>query len=339
MSSSTNGSLRAAVIGTGAMGRHHARVYSDMDGVKLVGVADLDPYTQAQVADRHHVSGFADHLAMLNATKPDLVSLAVPTMLHYPIASELIERGIHVLVEKPFTLTMEEGRSLLKQAKARGVVLGVGHIERFNPAVIALKERLDQGEIGRIFQISVRRISGFPPRVKDVGVVLDLATHDLDVMRNLTGAQVTRVSAEISQQLDRPQEDILCGILRFDDGVIGLLNVNWLSPTKIRELSVNGQRGMFVVNYLTQDLILYENGCEDCSWESLQMFRGVAEGRMIRYPIGWREPLRVELEAFVRAVQGHEPFPVTGQDGLAAIELARHLVEAGQSGTSICLDP
>lgn len=339
MSNTTNGPLRAAVIGIGAMGKHHARVYSDMDGVKLVGVADLDPHTQARVAERHHVSGFTDHLAMLKAKKPDLVSVAVPTKLHYPIASELIERGIHVLVEKPFTLTMEEGHSLIEQASARGVVLGVGHIERFNPAVIALKERLDQGELGRIFQISVRRISGFPPRIKDVGVVLDLATHDLDVMRNLTGAKVTRVSAEISQQLDRPQEDILCGVLRFDDGVIGLLNVNWLSPTKIRELSVNGERGMFVVNYLTQDLILYENGCEDCSWESLQVFRGVAEGRMIRYPIGWREPLRLELESFVRAVQGHEPFPVSGKDGLAAIELARHLVQAGVNGDSICLDP
>ncbi len=191
--------------------------------------------------------------------------------------------------------------------------------------------------MGRIFQISVQRISGFPPRIRDVGVILDLATHDLDVMHHLTGAEVTRVSAEITRELDRPQEDMLCGLLRFDNGVIGLLNVNWLSPTKIRELTVSGERGMFVVNYLTQDLYFYENSYRDGDWESLQVFRGVSEGRMIRYPIARREPLQVELESFVRSIVDDEPFPVSGEDGLWAVTLAQHLVEAGQHGKSLSL--
>ena len=273
METITTGGLRAAVIGVGAMGKHHARIYADMEEVDLVGVADPDAKTRAQVAGRHHTRGFEDYGALLDKEKPDLVSLAVPTKWHYPIASELIERGIHVLVEKPFTLTLEEGHLLIEQARSRGVKLGVGHIERFNPAIIELKGHLDAGEVGRIFQIGVRRISGFPPRVRDVGVVLDLATHDLDVMRHLTGSEVTRLSAEISQELDRPQEDILCGVLRFESGVIGMLNINWLSPTKIRELTVNGERGMFVVNYLTQDLYLYENGYTEGNWESLQVYK------------------------------------------------------------------
>jgi UDP-N-acetylglucosamine 3-dehydrogenase len=216
--------------------------------------------------------------------------------------------------------------------------LGVGHIERFNPAIIALKDHLEDGELGRIFQISVQRISGFPPRVRDVGVVLDLATHDLDVMRHLTGSEVIRVSAEISEELDRPREDILCGTLRFDSGVIGLLNVNWLSPTKIRELTVTGEGGMFVVNYLTQDLYFYENSYIDGNWESLQVFRGVAEGRMIRFPLCRREPLMMELESFVHCVIDDEPFPVSGEDGLRALMLAQHLVQAGQEGRSLRLD-
>ena len=170
-----------------------------------------------------------------------------------------------------------------------------------------------------------------------MGVILDLATHDLDVMRHLTGTEVTRVSAETTRELGGPQEDMLCGLLRFEGGVIGLLNINWLSPTKIRELTVSGERGMFVVNYLTQDLYFYENGYRDGDWESLQVFRGVAEGRMIRYPIVRREPLQVELESFAASILEGRPFPVTGEDGLKAITLAQHLVQAGQRGESLNL--
>ena len=327
--------LRAAVIGVGAMGKHHARVYSELENVELVGVADPDPSVRDLVAARCHTRGYVDYRKLVEVEKPEVVSLVVPTCYHYAIARDLVERGVHVLVEKPITDTIEEGRALVRQAEARGVKLGVGHIERFNPAVIALKERLDRGELGAPFQVSVRRIGGFPPRVRDVGVVLDLATHDLDVMRYLIGGRVVRVSAEIARESNDSRADILCGLLRFDNGVIGLLDVNWVSPTKIRSLTVNGQCGMFVVNYLTQDLEFYENANADSTWESLQVFRGVAEGRMIRYPISRREPLSLELQAFARSVSHDEPFPVGGGDGLQALMLAMCLVQAGQENRSI----
>lgn len=320
---------RAAVIGAGAMGKHHARLYAAMDHVSLVGVADPDAEARAQVARRYHTRAFSNYRTLLDAEKPDLVSLAVPTEFHYPIASDMIERGIHVLVEKPIALTIAEGRSLIEQASEQGVKLGVGHVERFNPAVTALKEHLDRGELGQVFQISARRISGFPPRVKDIGVVLDLATHDLDVMRYLVGAEVARVSTEIAWPMGRPNEDVLCGMLRFENGVIGLLHVNWLSPIKIRELMINGDRGMFVVNYLLQELCFYENGCGEGNWESLQMLWGMSEGRMIRYPIGQREPLQVEVESFVRSVVHDEPLLVSGEDGLQALKLAQQLLKSG----------
>jgi len=330
--------LRAAVIGVGAMGRHHARLYAEMEGVELVGVADTDPELGAQVARRYNTRGFTDYRVMLDTEKPDIVSLAAPTQSHALIASDLIERGIHVLVEKPIALTVQEGQTLVEQARARRVTLGVGHVERFNPAMTALKERLDRGELGQVFQISVRRVSGFPPRIRDVGVVLDLATHDLDVMCYLSGAKVVRVSAEIACHLDQRHEDMLCGLLRFENDVIGLLHVNWLSPTKIRELMVNGERGMFVVNYLTQDLCFYENGFQDGNWESLQVFRGMAEGRVISYPVGRREPLQVELEAFVRAVLCDEPFMVSGEDGLRALALAQRLLDAGRQNRDMIVE-
>ncbi|MFC2023126.1 Gfo/Idh/MocA family oxidoreductase [Chloroflexota bacterium] len=332
-------SLRAAVVGLGAMGRHHARICAEMAEVELVAVADPDPAALSQAIARHHTRGFSDYRAMLEAEKPDFVSLAVPTRLHYSIASDLIERGIHVLVEKPIAISVEEGRKLIEQARVCGVKLSVGHVERFNPVVVALKQHLDEGRLGRLFHISVRRISGFPPRVQDVGVAVDLATHDLDVMRHLVGAEVTRVSAETLQALDRPYEDMLCGLLRFGNGVLGLLNVNWLSPIKIRELMVLGERGMFMVNYLTQDLHFYENGPQDSNWESIQVFRGVSEGQMIRYPVSRREPLRMELESFVDSLQKDKPFPVSGNDGLQALVLAHLLVEAGQQGSNLCLGP
>lgn len=331
--------LRTAVIGVGAMGRHHARICSEMDGVILAGIADRDPQIRAWAASRYQTQTYADCRELCQAEELDFAIVSVPTQEHYQVASTLIERGVHVLVEKPLALSAEEACDLIAQARAQGVKLGVGHVERFNPAIIALKEHLDQNVLGRIFQVSVQRISGFPPRVRDVGVVLDLATHDLDVMRHLTGVEVMRVSAEITRELGGPLEDMLCGLLRFDNGVIGLLNVNWLSPTKIRELAVCGERGMFVVNYLTQDLYFYENSFQDGDWESLQVFRGVAEGRMIRYPVTRREPLQVELESFVRAIVTDEEFPVSGADGLSAVALAYHLVEAGRQGKSVHLKP
>jgi UDP-N-acetylglucosamine 3-dehydrogenase len=327
--------LRAAVIGAGAMGKNHARLYADMEHITLVGIADPDPAVRAQVAARCHTSGFGDFREMLDRAKPHLASLAAPTEMHYPIACELIDRGIHVLVEKPISLTVAQGEDLVRRAAACGVKLGVGHVERFNPAVLALKEHIDRGELGKVFQISVRRISGFPPRIRDVGVVLDLATHDLDVMRYLVGTEVVRVSAEIAYHLDHTHEDMLCGLMRFSNDVVGMLQINWLSPTKIRELTVNGEFGMFVVDYLTQDLYFYENSYHSGNWESLQVFRGVAEGRMIRYPISRREPLQLELAAFVRAVQGLEAFPVSAEDGLQALALAQSLVAAAQNGGSI----
>jgi UDP-N-acetylglucosamine 3-dehydrogenase len=335
MTPPTPAHLRAAVVGVGEMGKNHARVYSELETIDLVGVADPDPAVRDLVAARCHTRGYADYRKLVEVEKPDVVSLVVPTRHHYAIACDLIEHGIHVLVEKPITETMEQGRALIRQAQARGVKLGVGHVERFNPAVIALKEHLDGGELGTPFQVAVRRIGGFPPRVRDIGVVLDLATHDLDVMRYLIGGQVVRVSAEITCASNSSREDILCGLLRFDDGVIGLLDVNWLSPTKIRSLTVNGQSGMFVVNYLSQDLEFYENVNARGTWESLQVFRGVAEGRMIRYPISRREPLSLELQAFARSVLHDEPFPVSGADGLEALMLAMCLVQAGQENRSI----
>jgi len=329
--------IRTAVIGVGSMGWNHARVYNELQGVDLVAVADLDGRVAEQAAHIYGARSYTDYQQMLSREELDVVSIAVPTQIHREIALAALQRDCHILVEKPIASTIEEGQEMVALAASRGLKLAVGHIERFNPAIVELKRRLKRGEAGQVFQIHARRLGPFPTRVRDVGVVIDLATHDLDIMRYLLDSEVKRIYAETEQEIHTAHEDLLSGLLRFENGVIGLLSINWLTPTKIRELAVTGERGMFLVNYLTQDLYFYENDHVDSQWESLGLLRGVSEGNMVRLKIEKREPLRVEIEAFVEAVLEDEEPGVRGEDGLMALALAQKLVESGQENRVIAL--
>ena len=324
--------LRAAVIGVGAMGRNHARVYNEMPETELAAVADLDTASVKEAARLYGARAYTDYRAMLEEIQPAVVSVAVPTQVHCQVALDALEAGCHVLVEKPIAATLEEGRRMIERAAELGRVLAVGHIERYNPAVIELKRRLDDGALGRIFQIHARRLGPFPARIRDVGVVVDLATHDLDIMRYLTGKEVRRLYAETEQEIHTAHEDLFSGLVRFEDGVLGVLNINWLTPTKIREITVTGQRGMFLANLLTQDLYFYENEeAGSLDWGHLSLLRGVGEGQMVRLRLHRREPLRAELETFVTAARGEPAAIVRGEDGLAVLELAQALIEASRT--------
>jgi UDP-N-acetylglucosamine 3-dehydrogenase len=321
--------VKVAVIGVGAMGRNHARVYADMPGVSLVGIADMDGQAAAEAAHRYGGRAYEDYCHLLDVEKPDAVTIAVPTTDHLAVALETIGRGAHLLIEKPIAFTVEEGRQIIAAAQERGVCLMIGHIERFNPAVLALKNYLAEDMLGRVFQIDAHRQGPFPARVKDVGVVIDLAVHDLDVMRYVTTAEVVRVYAETERRIHSTREDLLTGLVRLDDGTVGTLTINWLTPTKIRELFVTGEKGMFRVDYLTQDLYFFENASIPTEEWPFRVLRGVSEGRMIRHVVAKREPLRLEQEAFLAAVRGETAVPVTGLDGLRALELAQAIVTSG----------
>ncbi|HMP40691.1 MAG TPA: Gfo/Idh/MocA family oxidoreductase [Roseiflexaceae bacterium] len=329
--------LRAAVIGAGIMGRNHCRVYTEMDDVELVAVADPDQNALNRLAQRHHVRTYTDYRQMLEREQLDMVSVVVPTELHFGVARATLQAGVATLVEKPIAATVEEGAALVALAHETGTMLTVGHIERFNPAIIALKEQIESGALGKVYQICARRIGPFPARIKDVGVVIDLATHDLDIMHYLTDAIVTKLHAELGQRLHTAHEDLLTAVLRFENEIIGLLDINWLAPTKVRELSVIGERGMFVANYITQDLTLYENDAAPQGNEYHLSVLGVAEGRMIRYKVNKKEPLRAELDAFARAVSEKGTAPVRGEDALLALMVAQKLVESGSRGETLQL--
>jgi len=322
--------IRAAVIGVGSMGKNHARIYNDMEDVDLVAVSDVDGELANKVASRYKTKPYTEYGDMLVEEQLDLVSIAVPTKLHHRVASDAMKRGLHVLLEKPIADTLPNAQEIVQRAQEHGLKLMVGHVERFNPAVTELKRRLDEDQLGKSFQIHVRRLGPFPHRVRDVGVVIDLATHDLDVMYHLTEADVVRVYAETEQEIHTHHEDSLSGLLRFDNGVVGVLDVNWLTPTKVRELYVTGEKGMFVVNYLTQDLYLYENEYVDSDWDRLGMLKGVGEGNMIKLRIKKREPLYIEIESFVQAIMDDAQPQVTGEDGMRALALAQALVESGR---------
>ncbi|HMJ03209.1 MAG TPA: Gfo/Idh/MocA family oxidoreductase [Conexibacter sp.] len=336
MSSPARQPLRGLVVGLGVMGSHHLRVLSSLDDVEVVAVVDPDADRRARAQSAHaHVHAHAALDEALAAHALDFVCAAVPVPHLAPTAHAALAAGLHVLVEKPTAPSEQEALELIAVAEERGLLLGAGHVERFNPAVIALKRKLDEGVIGRVHQMHARRLSPFPNRDSMLGVALDLATHDIDVMRFLSGSEVKRVFAETSQHYHEAAEDLLCATLRFDDEATGLLEVNWITPTKVRELTVTGERGTFRVDYLTQDLFLFEHPTQSNEWEALAGMRGGGEGDMVRFALERREPLRVEWEAFLAAVRDGGEAPVSGRDGLAALSTARAIQQAGRTHETV----
>jgi UDP-N-acetylglucosamine 3-dehydrogenase len=324
---------RVGVVGTGVMGRNHARVLHELPNVELVGVADADLDAACQVAAVQATRGYSSLNELVKKERPEAVTVAVPTENHYETVMEALAAGCHVLVEKPIASTLAHADELVAAARSAKRVLAVGHIERYNPAVLELKRRLDEGQLGRVYQFDAQRLGPFPQRVRDVGVVIDLATHDLDLMRFLTGSEIVRVYAETRRKVHTTREDMVSGLLRLADGSVGLLQINWLTPTKIRQMTVTGERGMFRADYLTQDLYFHENAeAADHNWEQITMLRGVSEGSMVKYVVQKREPLRSELEAFIKAVAGEPAGIVSGEDGSEALRLALAMVESGDEG-------
>lgn len=331
--------LRAAVIGLGMMGRNHVRVWDEsVDGVELVAVADTDPAAVAAATAGRRARGFTDPGRMLAGEDLDLVSVVAPTSLHLEVTLAALRAGANVLVEKPIAATREEALEMMEAAAASGRMLTVGHIERFNPAIRELKRRLDAGELGRIFQVSATRLGPFPARIRDVGVVVDLAPHDIDVFRYLIGSEPIRIFAETERRIHTEHEDLFTGVMKFANGVIGLLNINWLTPTKRRVLTVTGESGMYVADYIAQDLVFHANPEAVDTWVNRgagATITSVTEGEMTRRSIRREEPLRVELREFARAVRDGGPPPVDPHDAMVALLLARRMVTSALEGRAI----
>lgn len=323
--------LRAGLLGVGMMGRHHARVLREVDGVELVAIADPG-------GDPHGVAGPLKVLPDLDAileTGVDMVIVAVPTQFHEQAAIALAGAGVHALVEKPIAHSIEAGARMVAAFNERGLVGAVGHVERFNPALQELRKRLARGDIGDVYQIATRRQSGFPTRIADVGVAKDLASHDIDLTSWVAQSTYASVYAQTTFKSGREYEDMIAVTGRLASGVIVNHLVNWLSPMKERVTVVSGERGAYVADTATGDLTFYVNGTIPLEWESISTFRGVSEGDITRFAFAKREPLRVQLEAFRDAVLGKPSETVTFEQGLRTLEVVEGALESAQTGQAV----
>jgi len=271
---------------------------------------------------------------MIDREELELLVVAAPTQYHHSLTMAALNRGCNVLVEKPIAGDLAQAREMIAVAASRGLILAVGHVERFNPAVRELKRMLNAGYLGRVFQVRALRLGPFPTRIRDVGVVIDLATHDLDVMSYLLDHEVVHLYAETQKRINTEHEDMLCAMLKFEGGVIGVLDVNWLTPTKVREISVLGERGLLRVNYLTQELVSYEDTAAAARAPDSAV-TGVSEGRMTRFQIVQVEPLRAEIQSVLASVNAGLPVEVDGESGYKALALATSLVWAGEEGRRV----
>lgn len=323
--------LRAGVIGAGAMGRNHVRVVHGLEDVDLAVIADT----------RGDPEGIARGAAVVTTLEQfltydlDMAIVSVPTSHHLEIGLALADAGVHTLVEKPLAPDIADARRLVDAFETADLVGCVGHIERYNPALRELRRRLEAGELGDVVQLATRRQGPFSVRINDVGVIKDLATHDLDLAAWVTGAAFTSIAARTAYRSGRDHEDLVAATGLLDDGTVTNHLVNWLSPLKERVTTVVGARGCYVADTLTADLTRYNNAAVPTEWDVISRFRGVSEGDMVRYAIPKPEPLVVELTAFRDAILGVSDDVVRMRDGLAAVAVAEAALESATKGVTV----
>ena len=324
--------LRAGIIGLGRMGRHHVRVLGEMPDVDLVAAAD----TQHRLPDSWRALDVVDTVEELLDRGIEMCVLATPTVTHEPIAVQLAEAGVATLIEKPLAHDTKAAQNIAEAFARTATLSCVGHIERFNPALQEMRQRLAGGELGDLYQVVTRRQGPFPDRIVDAGVILDLATHDIDLTAWVTGATYRSVSARSAHRSGRPHEDLVSVVAELSNGLVVTHLVNWLSPFKERVTAVTGDKGSLVADTLTADLTLFKNGSQAMEWDRVAAFRGVVEGDVIRYAIPKPEPLVTELRNFADAVRGDtEGQVVTLEEGLATVRIAEAMRDSAATGDTV----
>lgn len=320
--------LRAGVLGLGVMGRHHSRVLNELEGVEFQGVYDPSPAVADQIEGKPVVRDLEKFLDM----GFDYCVVAAPTIYHLDIGRTLAERGIHALIEKPVASTTADAIALRDLFANAGLIGGVGHIERYNPALQSARQRIEDGLIGEIYQVATRRQGPFPGRIADVGVIKDLASHDIDLTAWVTQQEFVTVNARTAFRSGREHEDMLVAVGTLSDGTITSHTVNWLTPFKERTTIITGEKGALVADTLTADLTHYQNGVIQNTWDDISRFRGVSEGDVTRFALDKKEPLRAEHEAFRDAViTGNVEGIVTLAEGTNVVKIAEDMALDGQN--------
>lgn len=323
--------LRAGLIGLGSMGANHARVLAGLAEVEFVGIVDPSPGASANTQGRPVLPD----LDALLALGVDYCVVATPTVTHLPLGLQLAQAGVHALIEKPLTLDADEAAVLTAAFEQHRLIGAVGHIERYNPALQQARDRIESGQLGEIYQVATRRQGPYPARIGDVGVILDLATHDIDLTAWVTRQPYAAVSARTAHRSGREHEDLVAVTGLLGNGTVTNHLVNWLSPMKERVTVITGERGAFVADTVTADLTFFENGVVPLGWPVLESFRGVTEGNMTRYAFPKPEPLAVEHERFRDAVLGRSEDYIPFAAGARTVVVARAVLESSRTGMTV----
>lgn len=322
--------LRVGVIGVGNIGQHHARIYSELSEAELVAVADISWARGKEVAERYQCKFYQNYRKLFDE-RLDAVSVAVPTSLHKTIVMDCLKGGIPVLVEKPIANNLSDAEEMVRFAWAQRVLLAVGHIERFNPAVQKLREFIQQGKFDQITSIWIKRVGVFPPKVPDTDVIVDLAVHDIDVCNFLLSRMPRTVYARAGRALASKMADYASVFIDYH-GTDVLLQVNWLTPVKVRQLSITGTKGYAELDYINQTLMIYENNYEKTfdSYGDFTIKFGTPNIKEIKSEL--KEPLKLELEGFLAHVRGDKGSVITAQEGFLNLLVALKAVESYKWG-------
>ena len=304
------------VIGCGAFGVNHVRNLSEML-VELVGVADIDKERLTYVRERYGVQTYEDYEELLQHDL-DAVTIAVPTMLHEKVACAALKKGVHVLVEKPIASTVEVADHIIDLAKKEHLKLMVGHVTRFEPTIIKLKTMIERGDLGQVISLSAKRVGPYNPRIRDVGIIIDLGVHDIDTISYLYEKNALKVFA-VAGKVIHPFEDYASILMSFESNRSGLIDTNWHSPHKVRKLTAVGTESIVDLDYLENSLRNY-----DSEWVRDAKIEG-------------KEPLRTELEAFLTSIKEDKEVPITGEDGLYTLKVALGAIKSYTEGREVSL--
>lgn len=317
------GKINIGIIGIGSMGKNHVRVCSEKDDIELVGVVDKNIKTMKTIVKKFEVVPFFDYKKLL--PKVDAVIIATPTSTHHKIALNCINHGKHVLIEKPICNNIEKAKDLINSSEKNDVVLSVGHIERHNPAVKFIKESLDKNKFGKLITIASKRVSNYPGRIKDMGVISDLGVHDIDVMNYIAG-NVQFVYANAGRIKNNLFEDYANIILSFEKGICGVIEVNWLTPMKIRKLFLTCSKKFVEMDYINQSVKISSSSFHDI--DDSNLYDIPMQYNTNEIVLEKKEPLKNEIEDFIDSIKNNHKPLVTGYDGLETIKIAQSAIKS-----------
>lgn len=321
--------VNIAVLGGGYMGQNHVRVLTTLGNVNLLAICDKEPKKAEKLANQYKLKPYADFRKLLETEELNAVSICLPTSLHFQAGYLAIKKGLHTFMEKPITSKIDEAKKLINYSKKQKLKIMVGHIERFNPVVNEIKQRIKYGELGKVLKVHTQRFSPPTGRATDVSAAIDLATHDIDIIRYLLDEEPIRIYAETDKRA-HTKEDLMSALLRFKSGIIGLVEVSWLHPAKVRNLTILGQNGMYVADYITQELFFYRQN-QNLFETNPFYLSNLAHADVVKIAFQAKEPLLIELEHFTNSLRTNSKMPVTGEDGLTALMLAEKMIRSGES--------